>query len=155
MSDDMQLSAPPEVRTGMGIHRAPGDVFDAFVNPATTKRFWISDSTGPLQLGSTVTWDMTADGAQATIEVRTFEPGQRLEFDWGDQHHTNTVEITFCSWRNDGCYVEITETGSSGDADALAAHAADSTSGFTMALCSLKALLEHDIELGAVSDRLP
>lgn len=95
MSDVMQRSAPPEVRTGMGIHRPPGEVFDAFVNPATTKRFWIFDSTGPLQLGSTVTWDMTADGAQATIEVRIFERGQRLEFAWGDQHHMNTVRSPF------------------------------------------------------------
>lgn len=150
----MQLSTPPEVRTGMGIHRPPSEVFDAFVDPTKTKRFWITDSTGPLEPGGTVTWDMTADGAQAAIEVRTFQPGARLEFDWGDSEHSNTVEIEFAPWRDDGCYVEVTEHGFTGNADSLAAHAADSTSGFTMALCSLKALLEHDIELRAVADRL-
>ena len=54
-----------------------------------------------------------------------------------------------------GCQLEVTETGFGGDADELAAHAAYSTGGFTMVLCSLKALLEHDIGPGAVTDRLP
>jgi len=83
------------------------------------------------------------------------DPARRLTFDWGNDHHSNTVDVSFSPWRGSGCYVEITETGFGGDADTLAAHAADSTGGFTMALCSLKALLEHDIELQAVSDRLP
>ena len=57
--------------------------------------------------------------------------------------------------RRGGRYFEVTETGFGGDADELAAHAAYSTGGFTMVLCSLEALLEHDIGLGAVTDRLP
>jgi hypothetical protein len=51
-------------------------------------------------------------------------------------------------------YVEVTETGLSGDGDELA-RAAASTGGFTIALCALKALLEHDLVLTAVRDRFP
>lgn len=155
MTTEMLLTGPPEVTAGMGIRRSPGDVFNAFVDPAVTKRFWIADSTGPLSAEASVTWDLTAEGAQATVAVRRFEPGERLVFDWGDADDMNTVDLRFSPWRDDGCYVEVTVTGFGGDADALAAHAADSTGGFTMALCSLKVLLEHDIELNAVDDRLP
>lgn len=66
----------------------------------------------------------------------------------------NTVEIQLTGCRDGGCHLEIMETGFDGDADTLAAHDADSTGGFTMVLCSLKALVEHDIELRAVTDRL-
>ena len=155
MNTKTELTATPEVKAGMGIHRSPRDVFNAFVDPSLTRRFWINDSTGSLAPGASVTWDLTSDGAQAEVVVRQFEPGERLVFDWGDGNDMTTVDFEFSPWRTDGCYVTVTETGFTGDADQLAAHAADSTGGFTMALCSLKALLDHDIELGAVHDRLP
>lgn len=51
--------------------------------------------------------------------------------------------------------MRVTERGLTGNGDELVARAADSTGGFTMVRCSLKALLEHDIERGAVGDRTP
>lgn len=155
MTEHMQLSVVPEVRTGMGIHRPPGEVFAAFVDPAVTTRFWIADSSGPLGPAATVTWDFNTDGARASIFVDRYEPGARLVFDWGDADHRRTVDFRFTTWRGTGCYVEVSETGFRGDGDQLAAQAADATGGFTMVLCALKALLEHDIELGVVADRLP
>lgn len=155
MNNAMRLTEPPKVNTGMGISRSPDEVFAAFTDPDITKRFWIADSTGPLEPEATVTWNLNAADAQATVVVTEFEPGQRLVFDWGDPGDMNTVDVRFSPWRDDGCYVDVTEIGFSGDADALTAHAADSTGGFTMVLCSLKALLEHGIELRAVNDRLP
>ena len=83
---------------------------------------------------------MNAAGAQATVIVIHHEPGERLVFDWGDSDDMNTVDLRFSRWQSGGCYVEVTETGFKGGADILAAHAADSTGGFTMVLCSLKAL---------------
>lgn len=152
--DSMRLTQPPKVRTGMGFHASPREVFAAFVDPELTKRFWIADSTGPLEQGSTATWTMDS-GAQVTVSVRELRHGERLVFDWGDQNVANTVEFVFSRWRNGGTYVEVTESGFDGNGDQLAAHAAESTGGFTIALCSLKALLEHDVELDAVADRLP
>ena len=61
----------------------------------------------------------------------------------------------FLPWGEDATYVEVTETGLSGDGDQLAVRAAESTGGFTIALCALKALLEHDVVLAAVRDRFP
>lgn len=154
MSNDLTLSAPPTVHATMGIRRRASEVFDAFVDPTTTKRFWIVESTGPLVPETTVTWTMNASGAEAIVTVREFEPGARLVFDWGDTDAMSRVEIQFQSTRDGHCLVDVTETGVEGSGDELAAHAADSTGGFTMVLCSLKALLEHDIELDAVVDRL-
>jgi hypothetical protein len=51
--------------------------------------------------------------------------------------------------------VQVTETGFKGDGDELVARAAGSTGGFTIALCALRALLEHDVVLTVVRDRFP
>lgn len=155
MSNDLQLSTTPTVHATMGIRWPAAEAFNAFVDPAVTKRFWIAGSTGPLEPGSTVTWTMNATGAEATVKVREFDPANRLAFDWGEDNAMSFVDFRFSDWNDGHCLVEVTETGFDGNGDELAAHAADSTGGFTMVLCSLKALLEHDIELGAVTDRLP
>lgn len=153
-SDELHLTTPPTVTATMGI-RAPADeVFDAFVDPAQTKRFWIAESTGPLSLDAAVTWDMNGEGACATVNVTRFEPACRLTFQWGDDDEGYaTVDFSFDPWHDDDTFVTVTESGFDGTGDDVAARAADSTGGFTMVLCSLKALVEHGIELQAVTDR--
>ncbi|WP_010539600.1 SRPBCC domain-containing protein [Dietzia alimentaria] len=153
MSSDLLLSAAPTVRAAMGIRRPAAEVFDAFIDPETITRFWIFGSTGPLVAGDTVAWTMNDAGAQATVVVREVDPTSRLVFDWGDDEAMSQVEFQFSATEDGFCSVEVTETGLTGTGDELAARASDSTGGFTMVLCSLKALLEHGIELGAVSDR--
>jgi hypothetical protein len=58
-------------------------------------------------------------------------------------------------WAADATYVQVTETGLSGNGDEIVTHVADSTGGFTMVLCALKALLEHNIVLTVVLDKHP
>lgn len=154
-TEEMALTQTPTVTAAMGIRRPPGVVFDAFTDPAVTKRFWLAASTGVLVPGASVTWTLTAEGATADVVVREFEPGSRLVFDWGADGDFTTVDFRFRPWRDDGCHVTVTETGLHGSGDEVAARAADSTGGFTMVLCALKAPLDHGIELNVVTDRLP
>lgn len=155
MTDDLRFTSVPTVTAGMGIRRPPGEVFQAFVDSATTTRFWIADSSGRLALGSTVRWDMQAAGASAEVVVKEIDLDRRIAVEWGVGDVFTTVEFQFVAWGDDGTHVEITETGFTGTGDELAARVADSTGRFTMVLCSLKALLEHDITLNAVADRSP
>jgi len=55
----------------------------------------------------------------------------------------------------EGTYVQITETGSSGDGDTLVGRIIDPTPGFTFLLGSLKAFLERDVVLRVVLDAHP
>ena len=50
------LLQAPSVRAEMLISRPAAQVYQAFVDPAITTRFWFSRASGPLQMGSTVTW---------------------------------------------------------------------------------------------------
>lgn len=156
MSDsDFRLTKPPSVTAQMGIRRPPSEVFAAFVDPTVTTRFWIEDSSGRLEVGVKLRWTMNSDGAGADVVVIEVETDERIGFDWGADNEYTRVELRFRPWGKSGTHVTISETGLSGSADDLVARVADSTGGFTMVLCSLKALLEHDIELDAVTDRAP
>ena len=55
--DNLQLTHIPITRTGMLIRRPVADVFDAFVNPEVTTKFWFTRSTGRLEAGGQVQWE--------------------------------------------------------------------------------------------------
>ena len=147
----MQLTALPTVQVSTLIRRPPAEVFAAFTDPAITTRFWFTKSSGMLAPGTTVRWEWEMYGAADTVVVEAFEPAERLVFSWSGNL---TVEFRFVP-RDEGTIVSVTEFGFTGTADEALAYVADSTGGFTTALCGAKALLEHGIELGAVRDKFP
>ncbi|MNL84891.1 hypothetical protein D3C87_2130070 [compost metagenome] len=51
--------------------------------------------------------------------------------------------------------MSITNAGFKGDGDDRVREAIDSMGGFTMVLCALKALLEHNVHLNVVADKAP
>ena len=154
-ANDLRLTKIPSVKVGMLIRRPPGEVFRAFADPAVTTRFWFTKSTGPLVPGANVRWDWEMFGVSANVAVKEVDEDSRILMEWGDGGGSTTVDWRFTPWEGDGTYVEVTETGLSGDGDALASRAADSTGGFSLALCAAKAWLEHDIALSVVRDRFP
>lgn len=139
----------------MGIRCPRTDVFGALVDPTVITKFWIEESTGALEEGATLRWTMNSEGAVAEVKVTTIEPNERIGFDWGADGQYTSVEFKFAPWGEGGTLVKVKETGLTGSADGLVARAADSTGGFTMVLCSLKALVEYEIQLAAVTDRNP
>jgi uncharacterized protein YndB with AHSA1/START domain len=154
-STELRLSHVPTVKVGMLIRKPPGEVFQAVVDPDITTRFWFTRSSGKLTPGATVRWHWEMYDASATVRVKEVEDDRRLVFDWGDGAESTTVEFRFTPWEDDATYVEVTESGLRGDGDEVLTRAAGSTGGFTIALCALKALLEHGVALTAVGDRYP
>jgi uncharacterized protein YndB with AHSA1/START domain len=154
-SQELQLTHVPSVKVGMLIRRPPSEVFQALVDPTITTRFWFTKSSGNLVPGAELRWDWEMYRVSANVSVREVEEDSRILIDWGDADGTTTVEFRFVPWEAEATYVEVTETGLRGDGDELVSRVAGSTGGFTIALCALKALLEHDVVLTAVADRFP
>jgi uncharacterized protein YndB with AHSA1/START domain len=150
---DLRLSRIPTVHVGMLIHRPPETVFRAFADPAVTTRFWFTRSNGTMTPGAQLEWIWDMYGVSDTVKVKEVESNRRIVFEWSDE--PTTVELRFMPWKDDATYVEVTESGLRGDGDALVARVAGSTGGFTIVLCALKALLEHDVVLTAVRDAHP
>jgi uncharacterized protein YndB with AHSA1/START domain len=152
-ADTLRLTHIPTVNTGMLIRRPPEQVFQAFVDPAITTQFWFTTSSGKMTPGAHLRWDWEMYGVSTDVFTKEVEENNRILFDWGDDKRT--VELRFTLRGIGATYVEVTEAGLSGDGDEILTHATDSTEGFTIVLCALKALLEHDVILTAVQDRFP
>ena len=142
-------------KAGMLIRKPSHEVFEAFVDPAITTKFWFTKSSGKLAPGAQVRWEWEMYGSSTEATVRAFEQDKRLLIEWSGYDAPNTVEWVFTALTADTTFVSITNAGFSGDAEAVAGQAVDSTGGFTMVLAGLKALLEHDIQLNLVADRFP
>lgn len=146
----MSPESAPVARTHMLIRRAAAEVFEAFVDPAITRRFWFSRGSQRLEPGATVTWHWDMYGASATVVVRAIEPGRRILIEW-----PTPVEWRFTPQGEQATFVEITARGFTGSAAEQMATALDVMGGFSYLLAGCKAYLEHGIELNLVADHRP
>lgn len=151
----MDLKTAPVMKTGLLIRRPSAEVFDAFVDPAVTTRFWFSKSSGRLEPGSKVRWDWEMYGAGSDVEVKVVEPDARILIAWGYAGAATEVEWRFEPRGEGQTFVAITHSGFTGSADEQVAAALDSMQGFSLTLAGCKALLEHGVELNIVRDVHP
>ena len=153
--EKLELTKPPVAKAKMLIRRPPTEVFEAFVDPEITRRFWFTKSTGRLEPEKHVTWTWEMYDISVEVEVKQIEANRKIVIDWGNYGEMTNVEWIFQPYESDKTYVTITNSGFQGDGDKVVAAALDSTGGFTWVLAGLKALLEHGIELNAILDAFP
>ncbi len=151
----LQLHQPPVAKTGMLIRKPVAEVFDAFINPDVTTKFWFTKSSGKLEAGKQVQWDWEMYGISIPVHIQLIEPFRRIVIQWPGQNGPTTVEWAFTPREDGTTFVAITNHGFTGDGDQLVHQATDSTQGFTLVLAGLKALLEHNVRLNLVADRYP
>jgi uncharacterized protein YndB with AHSA1/START domain len=151
----LELTQVPTTRTGMLIRKPVADVFEAFVNPDITTKFWFTKGSGRLEAGKPVQWDWEMYGISIQVTAKAIEPNRRILIEWPGYKSPTTVEWTFAPHEGGTTFVSITETGFTGDGDELVKQVTDSTQGFSLVLAGLKALLEHNIQLNLVADRYP
>ena len=150
--EKLQLSKAPVATAEMLIRQPPAKVFEAFIDPEITKKFWFTKSTGRLEPGKHVIWTWEMYNVSIEVEVREIEPNRRITLDWGNYGSMTRVEWIFTPYKNDTTYVTITNSDFQGDGDKVVSDALDSKGGFTWVLAGLKALLEHNIQLNAIAD---
>jgi uncharacterized protein YndB with AHSA1/START domain len=153
--NNLQLEQIPIMKTGMLARRSVAEVFEAFVNPDLTTKFWFTKSSGRLEVGKQVEWTWEMYGVSASVNAKVIEPNKRIVIEWPGYSGLTTVEWKFTSQKDNSTFVTITESGFTGDGDELVKQVADSTQGFSLVLAGLKALLEHNVQLNLVADRYP
>lgn len=137
----------------MLIRKPAAVVFQAFIDPAITTRFWFTKSSGPLEAGRTVTWQWEMYGVSANVQVKEIIPNKRILTEWGQP--ATTVEYAFTALTPASTYVIIKNYGFNLIGDELLEAIKDSTGGFTTVLDGLKAYLEHGIALNLIADKFP
>jgi len=153
--NDLRLAKVPIAKAEMLIRKPVAEVFEAFVDPEITKRFWFTKSTGRLEANRHLTWTWEMYNHSVQVVVKAIEVNKRILIDWGNYGSMTAVEWIFAPYENDTTYVTIINSGFQGEADKVVSDALDSKGGFTWVLAGLKALLEHDIELSAIADAFP
>lgn len=148
-------AATPQAHAELLIRKPVADVFEAFVDPDITTKFWFTHSTGRLCEAQRVTWEWRMFGIRSEVKVLELEQDQRIVMEWGAEGKpATTVEWQFQS-RGDATNVIVDQRGFDGAPAQQIAAAVESTEGFTLVLAGAKAWLEHGIRLNLVVDRHP
>jgi uncharacterized protein YndB with AHSA1/START domain len=145
MTNDVIIEAQMLIRKPVEI------VFNAFIDPVITTKFWFTKSSGPLQEGKTVTWEWEMYKVSSNVTTKKIIPDQLISTEWGDP--ATTVDYEFNALTDDITYVVIKNYGFSLSGEELIAAVMNNTGGFTTVLDGLKAYLEYGIELNLVGDK--
>lgn len=151
-----QLTHVPFAKAEMLIRKPVAEVFEAFIDPAITSRFWFTRGSGRLEPDKKIQWDWEMYDVSVQVNVKAIEQNKRILIEWSsDDDLPTTVEWIFTPQADNTTFVSITNAGFSGDGDEIVKQAMDSTGGFTFVLSGLKAFLEHNINLNLVADHFP
>ena len=151
----LQLTKEPIARAEMLIRKPIAEVFEAFINPQITTKFWFTGSSGRIEAGKQVTWYWEMYNISVQVKVREVEKNKRILIDWENYDSATTVEWIFTPWENGAAYVSITNSGFKGDGDRLISDVLDSKGSFTWVLAGAKAWLEHNLNLNLIADAFP
>lgn len=139
----------------MLIRKPVAEVFEAFVDPAITTKFWFTKSSGRLEPGKHIRWEWEMYNVSTDVHVKVVEPNKRILVDWMAFERPTTIEWIFSARPDHTTFVSITNSGFQGTQEEIGQQAIGSTEGFTLVLAGLQALLEHNIDLNLVADRFP
>ena len=76
--DNFQLTQVPVSKTGMLIRRPVADVFEAFISPEITTKFWFTKSSGRLEAGRQIQWEWEMYNVSALVTVKVIEQNKRI-----------------------------------------------------------------------------
>lgn len=141
------------VEAQMLIRRPIAEVFDAFIDPTKTTKFWFTRSSGPLEVGAEIEWTWEMYDVSTQAHVLAIEPNKRIHIEWDNP--PCPVEWEFQPYSDDSTLVKISNWGFQGSQEEIVAQAIDSKGGFSFVLAGAKAWLEHGIELNLVGDHHP
>ena len=137
----------------MMIRKPISEVFQAFVDPALTTKFWFTKSSGILEKDKSITWEWEMYGVSVKIKVVELIQNKKISIEWDDP--ATTVGFEFSELSKDSTYVVIKNYGFQQTGNDLIEAIKNNTGGFTTVLDGLKAYLEFGIELNLVRDKFP
>lgn len=144
----------PTIETQMLIRKPVAEVFNAFIDPAITTKFWFSSSTGPLKEGKIVQWDWDKYQVKSKVMVFNILENKLIQIAWGEDPKTS-VDFIFEAVSVEQTYVTIRNYDIPLQGSELIKFIIDATGGFTTVLDGLKAYLEHGLVLNLVEDKFP
>lgn len=143
----------PTIETQMLIRNPVQEVFEAFIDPEVTQRFWFNSSTGKLEQGKTVTWSWDKYQVDTQVKVLRIIENKLIQIVWGEPR--STVDFIFEEISPDKTYLKIRNYDIPLQGAELIAFIIDATGGFTTVIDNLKAYLERGLTLNLIEDKFP
>ena len=72
----------PVAKSEMLIRRPASEVFEAFIDPAITSRFWFTKGSARLEAGKQVQWDWEMYNFSVPVRVKKIEENKRILVEW-------------------------------------------------------------------------
>ncbi len=141
------------VECQMMIRKPIAEVFQAFIDPKITTKFWFTKSSGKLEIGKTITWEWEMYNVSTKVSVKDIKENEKIFTEWGEP--ATMVDYEFTALSDETTYVVIKNYGFDQKGNDLIQAINDNTGGFTTVLDGLKAYLEFGIELNLVRDKFP
>ena len=137
-----------EIKTGLQILKPVTEVFNAIVDPDKMKNYFISQSTGFMKAGETLTWKFPEMDMEFPVRVDKIEQDKYISYYWdgafdGEQIF---VEINLQTVADDITFISITEK-SKANNEAGIKWLKGNTEGWANFLACLKAWMEYGIHL--------
>jgi len=141
------------IETQMLIRKPVAEVFNAFVDPEITRKFWFTSSTGQLMENKNVDWYWEKYEVTTSVFVEQLINNQFIQIMWGEPK--STVDFIFEKISDNETYIRIRNYDIPLDDSELIAFVIKHTNDFTTLLDGCKAYLEYGAQLNLVNDRLP
>lgn len=136
-----------EIKTAIQIHKPIAEVFEAIIDPAKMSNYFISESTGKMAEGETLTWEFPEFDERFPIDVIKVESPELIVFEWeGTPGKKLRVDIKLESRTQNDTLVRITEGKMDSSMEGIE-WLGRNTEGWANFLASMKAYLEHGINL--------
>lgn len=133
------------VKVELSIGKSVTEVFKAVLNPVP---YFVRKTSGPIKTGAEVLWEFAELANPFPIYVHSVVPNKLIQFKWprGQGTDRNWVEFNFKPFSESVTTVFISESGWP-DIEKWREPSYRNCMGWTHMACSLKAYLEHGINL--------
>lgn len=136
-----------EIKVALQIRNPVKEVFEAIVDPAKMKNYFISESTGRMEKGKTVVWKFPEFDIKFPVQVVQVEEYNLISYTWeGPDKKDLLVEIKLDSMNNNSTLVSISEKSMQNDETGIN-WLKSNTEGWANFLACLKAYVEYGINL--------
>ncbi len=142
-------------KTQMLIRKPITEVFNAFIDPEITSKFWFTLGSGKLEKGKKLIWRWEMYQLNVPLIVKDIVENEKILIEWGEGDMISKVEWKFQELSKNRTFVEIINSDFKGMEEEKISKVMDSVEGFTLVLAGVKAWLEHGVQLNLIEDKFP
>ena len=135
-----------EIKAALQIAKPVNEVFEAIVDPGKMKNYFISTSTGRMEVGSKLTWRFPEFDMDVPVRVAKIEKDKYISYYWDGDGVELLVEMTLTPRAGNATLVNVTEKSMNND-EAGIKWLKGNTEGWANFLACLKAYMEYGINL--------